>query len=87
MKTIKLTEGQLHIVTRLIEDTNGAPDFEDGDIKAARNNNSTCSLVNSSSVNLRVLRRNRINSLKFSIFYSLYNYPFSVFPTQMETQK
>lgn len=33
MKTIKLTEGQLRIVTRLIEDTNGAPDFEDGDIK------------------------------------------------------
>jgi len=33
MKTIKLTEEQLHLVTALIESNGGAPDFEDGDIK------------------------------------------------------
>lgn len=33
MKTIKLTESQLHFFTKLIESQTGAPDFEDGDIK------------------------------------------------------
>ena len=31
MKTIKLTENQMRLFTRLLEDA--APDFEDGDIK------------------------------------------------------
>lgn len=33
MKTIKLTEGQMKLFSRLIEGNVGAPDFEDGDIK------------------------------------------------------
>jgi len=33
MKTIKLTENQLHLFTKIIESQTGAPDFEDGDIK------------------------------------------------------
>jgi len=33
MKKIKLTECQMRLFTKLIEDTSEAPDFEDGDVK------------------------------------------------------
>ena len=33
MKTIKLTEEQMQLFTMLIEDSAGAPNFDDGDVK------------------------------------------------------